>query len=429
MTRRKPHEYDWSKAEFDETLLSKHYTAQSSRDIRFVVIHHMVIPDRDPDTDDALDACYDVWQTRRASAHYGVDGKFVRQYVWDKNEAWATGSDDGNDHGISIEHANLTLNKSGTAEDYLIGEETLATSARLVATLHKIHKLGRPSSKTVRKHSDFFATACPGPHFDRIWKSYIAACASAYDALGRGGGAQDVDFDVPDIKPKPKPKPKGDGGFKPLWKPTGDLSVKQIQRIVGVKADGLYGHDTLEAVKRYQRELGVAVDGLWGERTEAAYKRKGKAKPSGGGGFKPLWTPTGKLNVREIQKIVGATVDGLYGHDTKAAVARYQRDELGVTADGYWGAKTERAHFRHVRRAKRPRLRNLKRGSKGRRVRNLQAGLNRAFPAYSSLAVDGIFGRATERAVKEFQRRSGLTADGIVGPKTRKALARYGIKA
>ena len=147
------------------------------------------------------------------------------------------------------------------------------------------------------------------------------------------------------------------------------------------------------------------------------------------GGFTPLWTPTGKLSVREIQKIVGATVDGLYGAGTLAKVKAYQRDELRVTADGYWGADTERAHFRRERKAKRPRLRNLKRGSRGRRVRNLQAGLNRAFPAYSSLAVDGIFGRGTRGAVMEFQRRSGLVPDGIVGPRTRKALARYGIKA
>jgi peptidoglycan hydrolase-like protein with peptidoglycan-binding domain len=32
--------------------------------------------------------------------------------------------------------------------------------------------------------------------------------------------------------------------------------------------------------------------------------------------------------------------------------------------------------------------------------------------------VDGTYGAATERVVREFQRRAGLMVDGIVGPNT-----------
>ncbi|SFO82006.1 Putative peptidoglycan binding domain-containing protein [Amycolatopsis arida] len=60
----------------------------------------------------------------------------------------------------------------------------------------------------------------------------------------------------------------------------------------------------------------------------------------------------------------------------------------------------------------------LRAGSTGQAVRDLQAFLNRVYPAYSRLAVDGIFGPNTTAAVKEFQRRSGLAVDGIVGPRT-----------
>lgn len=60
----------------------------------------------------------------------------------------------------------------------------------------------------------------------------------------------------------------------------------------------------------------------------------------------------------------------------------------------------------------------LKEGSTGQAVTDLQAFLNRTYPAYSKLAVDGAFGPKTTAVVKEFQRRSGLAVDGIVGAQT-----------
>jgi hypothetical protein len=69
----------------------------------------------------------------------------------------------------------------------------------------------------------------------------------------------------------------------------------------------------------------------------------------------------------------------------------------------------------------------LKVGSKGAKVKALQQGLNKAFPAYSKLAVDSSFGPKVEAVVKEFQRRTGLAVDGVVGPKTTAKLATYGV--
>ncbi len=52
----------------------------------------------------------------------------------------------------------------------------------------------------------------------------------------------------------------------------------------------------------------------------------------------------------------------------------------------------------------------LKKGSKGKEVKQLQEALN--------IGADGIFGSGTEKAVIQFQKDNGLVADGIVGSKT-----------
>ena len=58
--------------------------------------------------------------------------------------------------------------------------------------------------------------------------------------------------------------------------------------------------------------------------------------------------------------------------------------------------------------------------SRGREVERLQKTLNDL--GFDAGVPDGIFGRQTERAVKEFQRSAGLDDDGIVGNMTWKAL-------
>ena len=59
-------------------------------------------------------------------------------------------------------------------------------------------------------------------------------------------------------------------------------------------------------------------------------------------------------------------------------------------------------------------------GATGEQVRVIQEKLKRW--GYYDGAVDGIFGSATAKAVRYFQRTNGLAADGIVGKKTLAAL-------
>lgn len=60
------------------------------------------------------------------------------------------------------------------------------------------------------------------------------------------------------------------------------------------------------------------------------------------------------------------------------------------------------------------------RGSSGSTVKQIQTKLKNW--GYYSGSVDGVYGSATEQAVKSFQRKNGLTVDGKVGPQTQKAL-------
>lgn len=181
MTRRTPTQYNWPTLEFDETILTKHITAPRRERIQFVVIHHMTVPGKDTATN-ALDACYNIWQTRVASAHYGVQGAQVRQYVWDSNAAWATANVHGNHAGISIEHTNLTLGPA-----WEVSNKTWKTGAKLAAHLHLVYRLGRPvKGKTVRRHLDFFPTGCPGPFLgDVVYDAYVKEAQRVYDEISK----------------------------------------------------------------------------------------------------------------------------------------------------------------------------------------------------------------------------------------------------
>lgn len=62
----------------------------------------------------------------------------------------------------------------------------------------------------------------------------------------------------------------------------------------------------------------------------------------------------------------------------------------------------------------------LKMGDKGIKVTELQSDLAKV--GFSPGAADGIFGPATDKAVRDFQRANGLMVDGIAGPATQAKL-------
>ena len=126
-------------------------------------------------------------------------------------------------------------------------------------------------------------------------------------------------------------------------------------------------------------------------------------------------------DVKDLQKVLNGTVadlavDGVFGKQTQEAVMAFQK-QYGLIVDGIVGPKTwaivDTIETDENDTNVRP---TLRRGSTGEDVVYLQRRLNGI--GFGHLVVDGIFGAATEEAVKKFQEQYGLTVDGIVGIQT-----------
>lgn len=102
-------------------------------------------------------------------------------------------------------------------------------------------------------------------------------------------------------------------------------------------------------------------------------------------------------------------VDNIYGNETKKALVKGLQTELnkqynrGLVVDGIFGKNTYNACV------------NVRKGAEGNITWLIQAML----VCHSfDIAVDGIFGIATEGAIREIQSRNGLLVDGICGKNT-----------
>jgi len=136
----------------------------------------------------------------------------------------------------------------------------------------------------------------------------------------------------------------------------------------------------------------------------------GVTNGASGPGVKKIQTLLNKYNK------AGLKVDSAFGPATRAAVVAYQK-VLGVVADGEWGPLSQAAHDKAI--GKTSAVNILKLGAKGKLVKDLQNILNTFSKA--ELKVDGIFGPATETAVKKYQTALSVTADGEWGPASQSA--------
>lgn len=71
----------------------------------------------------------------------------------------------------------------------------------------------------------------------------------------------------------------------------------------------------------------------------------------------------------------------------------------------------------------------MRNGDRGDHVRQLQALLNRDYPAYSKLTEDGECGPKTEAVIREFPHRAGLPVTGVADSWTLQKLAELTVQS
>lgn len=151
----------------DYTLISPHSSNPRNEPITKITIHHMA-------GNLSVETCGEVFQTREASANYGVgsDGR-IGLYVEEKNRAWTSDSRVNDNMAVTIEVAN-----DGGSPDWHVSDKALARCIDLCVDIcqrNGIRQLvytGTPEGNLTR-HNMFAATLCPGPYLQSKFP-YIA---------------------------------------------------------------------------------------------------------------------------------------------------------------------------------------------------------------------------------------------------------------
>ena len=231
-----------------------------------------------------------------------------------------------------------------------------------------------------------------------------------------------------------------------------------------VTVDGVYGAATKNQVRTFQSVFQLTADGITGKRTwyrvsqiYTAVKKLGELSSEG---ERPVYnefdypgTPLRRGDVgSDVQAMqfylqtVSAfnnavptlSADGRFGTETEESVRAFQAF-YGLTPDGIVGEATWNQLvdvYQSMREefpggetpggGVRPWPGTLLRwGSSGQNVTYVQTllnGINDVFVQIPTLTPDGMFGAATDRAVRTFQTLFGLSSDGVVGSATWNAL-------
>lgn len=286
---------DWGNLIADENrIIGKHFNSgRSGHSIKYVVIHHNA-------GNLSIAGCFNVWQSREASAHYQVDmnGR-IGQLVHDSDTAWHAGNWNANLDSIGIEHADIS------SSPWKVSEKTLDNGAHLVAAICRCYGLGRPEwGRNVLPHSYFSSTACPSSLYGSQKSVYMARAQKWYDSMSG-------------VKVKTKPV-----SHKAVKKSSGKLAL-----------DGFCGAST---IRKWQQVMKTSVDGII----------SGQVVPDGKTYARPnlvtsqvRYGGTGSDLIRAVQKKLGLKQDGLLGPSTIKAIQKH----LGLKQNASFGPATVKA--------------------------------------------------------------------------------------
>ncbi len=275
--------------------LSPNYDSRDGKKITRITIHHMA-------GNLSVEQCGQVFQTRPASANYGIgtDGR-VGLYVEERYASWANGNFDSNQRSITIELAN-----DRTGGNWHVSDTAINKCIALCVDICRRNGIKRLNFTGNRDgnldmHRYWMATTCPGDYLASKF-SYIAN--EVNKQLGQGDGKLVVD-----------------GLF-------GELSTMKLQKMLGIVQDGWVGGQT-NTVKPYLMNWTTMRynDGYLGSTTIDRLQRY----------------------LRSRKYSVG-TIDGLCGKNTITGLQRFLNDKgydvKGV--DGYFGSNTAKAFQRFL---------------------------------------------------------------------------------
>lgn len=133
-------------------------------------------------------------------------------------------------------------------------------------------------------------------------------------------------------------------------------------------------------------------------------------------------------------KCVGVSTGGKYGHvvwsDGTLHISEYNYYSNGTYSERNVNAKNYQWFVvKSTTKGFLPAKGFWARGDKDARIGQLASFMRATFPSYTSKAALGnYYGPNLERAIKEFQRRTGLVDDGKTGPLTYNKLKSFGFK-